>query len=166
MSIQWSPTLVSSLAPGEVFVFGSNEGGFHGAGTAGVAFRGDPRNTWRTDPAFLAATRAPVGHPDRVGRWAVYGVGRGFQRGRLGASYAIATVTKPGAARSVSRRDIYHQLVDLWVEVEANPDLTYLVTPLGEGYAGWSESEMGEVWSYLIATHGLPANVRFVGRSK
>jgi hypothetical protein len=37
----------------EVLVFGSNRSGFHGAGSAGLAFRGDSRNTWRSDPFFL-----------------------------------------------------------------------------------------------------------------
>jgi hypothetical protein len=40
--------MFTSLKPNEVFVFGSNSTGFHGA--AGLACWGDSRNTWRNDP--------------------------------------------------------------------------------------------------------------------
>jgi hypothetical protein len=35
--------LITSLNSNEVFVFGSNEDGFHGAGAAGFAFRYDTK---------------------------------------------------------------------------------------------------------------------------
>lgn len=161
--IPWTETRVTDLRPDEVFVFGSNEQGFHGAGAAGLAMRGDARNTWRDDARFRAVVAGR--NPDPRGRWAVFGQGRGFQQGTDGKSYAIATVTRPGARRSVSRRDIYHQLVALWTFVLARPEWTFLIPPLGEGYAGWSRGEMNAVWEFLVARHGLPTNVRFVGRT-
>lgn len=163
--IPWTNKVVTTLAPNEVFVFGSNEQGFHGAGAAGLAFRGDARNTWRTDPAFIRAFGSLPESTDRVGRWAVYGIARGYQVGREGRSYAIATVTRPGARRSISRREIYAQLVTLWDFVKDTPNITYLIPPLGEGYAGYTPAEMNTVWEYLIQKHGLPENVRFVGRT-
>jgi hypothetical protein len=159
-------SLPTELAPDEIFVFGSNEGGFHGAGAAGLACRGDARVNWRLDQWFRGAMKAPAGSPDRVGRWAVFGVGRGLQEGRDGLSYAVATVTRPGARRSVSLRDIYYQLVELWKLVKARPHLTFLIAPLGEGYAGYSAEEMEQVWQCLFERHGRPDNVRFVGRDE
>lgn len=154
------------LGPDEVLVFGSNATGFHGAGGAGLACRGDARNTWRQDKWFQAAMKAPEGSPDRVGKYAVYGVARGFQVGREGKSYAVQTIERPGRRRSTSRREIYHQLVELWTFAEAHPEWTFLVTPLGEGYAGYTSEEMQEVWDFLQQKHGTPANVKFVGRGE
>jgi len=39
---------ITTLASNEVFVFDSNESGFHGAGAAGFAFSGTCANDWRT----------------------------------------------------------------------------------------------------------------------
>ena len=93
-------SMVTTLQTNEVFVFGSNGQGFHGAGTAGLALRGDARNNWRQDAWFLAASR---GENDGVGRWAVFGVARGFQQGRQGKSYAIQTVTRPARVRAAGQ---------------------------------------------------------------
>ena len=148
--------MIEKLEPHQVFVFGSNGQGFHGAGSAGLACRGDSRNNWRQDQWFLAAMRGG----DPTGKWAVYGVARGFQQGREGMSFAIQTVTRPGAKQSVSRREIYYQLVDLWDFARANPQWEILLTPVGQGYAGWSREEMAEVWAYLEQQHGWPVNVK------
>ena len=61
---------------------------------AGVAMRGTFAHDWRTDEAFLAARRAPPGGPARVGRWAEFGVARGYMQGREGCSYAVQTVVR------------------------------------------------------------------------
>src|SRR5215207_2445888 len=121
------------LAPNEVFVFGSNRDGFHGAGGAGLACRGDAANTWRQDPWFKRAKDARTGDAARIGRWAVFGVAKGFQIGRCGRSYAVQTIERPGARRSTSRREIYRQLVELVAFARTRPDDSFLVTPLGEG---------------------------------
>ena len=105
---------ITSLAPEEVFVFGSNQHGFHGAGLAGFACRGDSKNTWRNDAWFLEAMNSKPDSEDRIGKWAIYGVSRGFQQGSEGMSYAIQTVIKPGQRRSVSIQDIKKQVVQLW----------------------------------------------------
>jgi hypothetical protein len=161
MTVEWEPLQITSLGKDEVFVFGSNGSGFHGAGAAGYAFRGCSANTWRQDGAFLRAMRSPEGHPDRVGRWAVFGVSRGHQEGREGASYAVQTVTRPGARRSIERRDIYFQLVGLWHFLRGRGATTW-ISPLGESLAGYTHEEMGEVWSHLLLKHGRPAAVRFI----
>lgn len=88
--------IITHLEPNEVFVFGSNAQGFHGAGSSGQAFRGDRANTWRTDEFFLAAMRSKPGSPERVGNWAIFGVAYGLQVGRNGMSYAVKTIERPG----------------------------------------------------------------------
>jgi hypothetical protein len=153
---------VVALAPHEVFVFGSNSTGFHGAGSAGLACRGDAANTWRRDAWFQAAMRSAPGASARRGRWAVFGVARGPQEGTSGRSYAIQTITHPGRRRSTSRREIYRQLVALVSAARANPDDVYVITPLGEGYSGYSRAEMSEVWREVHGRYGIPDSFRFV----
>jgi len=135
-------TPITQIAPHQVFVFGSNLDGFHGAGSAGQACRGDPRNNWREDEWFLKALRSPAGSPDRIGKWAVFGQAKGWQRGTEGMSYAIVTVTRPGQRRSIPLDDIKAQLVELCAFCCEHPEWEFLMTPIGAGYAGYSESEM------------------------
>lgn len=155
-----SPDIITSLAPNEIFVFGSNRSGFHGAGAAGLACRGDAANTWRDDPWFLKAMKAPVGSPDRVGKWAVYGVGRGWQQGREGMSYAIQTIERPGLKRSTPLADIEEQLGELFRFADEHSEWTFLMTPIGAGLSGYTAREMAGV---LFNTPGyggyLPENV-------
>jgi len=152
--------IINKLREEEVFIFGSNARGFHGAGAAGLAFRGDARNTWREDEHFLSALRAPAGSVARVGKWAVLGVARGFQVGTEGKSYGIVTVTRPGAKRSISRREICLQFIKLWKFAKANPQMVFLLTPVGCGYAGYSPAEMQEVLDYVSKKYGVPENIR------
>lgn len=153
---------ITSLGDAEVLVFGSNSTGFHGAGGAGLAMRGDARNTWRSDAAFLAAKAAPVGSPLRRGKWAVFGVARGPMRGREGRSYAVETIVRPGAKRSTPLDVIGAQLVELAAFAATRPDLVFLVTPLGEQYSGYSRAEMAGVWASAYAQRPFPVNLRFV----
>lgn len=137
-----------------VLVFGSNEQGFHGAGAAGLAMRNESSNTWRSDPAFLAAMRAPLGSPLRIGHRAVFGIGRGFQQGHHGASYAICTVTRPGMKRSISLSDISLQLHALCNFARQHPDWTFTILNIGTGYAGYTTPEMEAIWANIP----LPSN--------
>jgi len=155
------PEVVTTLSPGSVFVFGSNINGFHGAGAAGVAQRGDSRNNWRQDEAFLKALATPLGHPSRIGRWAVLGVGKGYQEGREGVSYAIATVTRPGEKRSIPLREITSQLLELggFAAREGNQSKTFLVTISGGGYNGYSHQEIAGVYCKWWEVAPPPSNV-------
>lgn len=143
----------------KVFVFGSNSTGFHGAGSAGYAMRGDSRNTWRQDAAFLKAMKAPEGHPDRIGKLAVFGIAEGFQTGLEGSSYAIVTVTRPGLRRSIPITKIREQLVTLWRFADTHPEYEFEMTLLGCGYAGYRAIEMLGVIRSIIAEFGLPDNI-------
>lgn len=154
---------IKKLESNQVFVFGSNEQGFHGAGAAGFACRGDSRNNWRSDEWFLKAIKS-ANADDRIGKWAVFGVAKGYQEGREGKSYAIVTIKKPGLKRSVSRRDIYYQLVKLIKFAMSRSDLEFLVTPLGCGLAGYTVAEMDEVWKFLFEKHGKPPNLILIER--
>jgi hypothetical protein len=148
--------MITSLKPNEVFVFGSNSTGFHGAGAAGFACRGDARNTWRQDSWFLAAKNGG----DPVGRWAVYGVARGIQRGREGLSYAVETVRHPGHVRSVPLSEIEAQMEELLRYACAHPELKFLMTPVGANMAGYTNEELAPCFEAAVRkAGGLPANV-------
>ena len=74
--------LITELKSNEVFIFGSNKNGFHGAGSAGYAQRGDSKNNWRTDDIFLQAltelNKKNKNHPYNkeklIGKWSVLGL--------------------------------------------------------------------------------------------
>ena len=156
---KYTPEKIDSLSPGQVFVFGSNVTGFHGAGAAGLAWRGEAANTWRQDPAFLAAMKAPVGSPERVGRWAVYGVARGPQAGRVGQSYAIVTIEIPGQRRSTPLSTIEAELTRLCQHARAHPQQEFLVTKIGCGLAGYTAAEIAPLFSRTQQAVGIPDNV-------
>jgi hypothetical protein len=158
---------VTTLLDHQVFVFGSNGQGFHGAGSAGIACRGDGDwRTWRSDPAFTAMRAAPPGSDGRRGRWAVFGVARGYQVGLAGQSYAIETIERPGRAyrRRTPLRAIYAQLRELVGFAAEHPGLEFVVTPIGEGYSGYSRTEMSLVWRTLHdrVDGGIPTSFHFV----
>jgi hypothetical protein len=150
------------LAEDEVFVFGSNATGFHAAGAAGMAFRGSMEDCGRNDPAVQRALIAPPGHPNRLGRWAVFGVGQGFQAGHEGKSYAIQTLQNPGFLRNSALEDIFRQLADLCGFARRHQNWTFIVTPIGEGHAGYTAAEMQRIWRRVHSKAGIPANMRFI----
>lgn len=142
----YCPPKVTSLKPNQVFVFGSNLQGFHGAGAAGYAQRGTEKNTWRQDKQFLAALRSGPNDPKRHGKWSVLGEGIGFQEGREGKSYAIATVTRAGRKRSMPLSKILAQLKELGEFAKEHQELNFLVAVGGGGLNGWTVEEMQEVY--------------------
>jgi hypothetical protein len=146
---------ITELKTDEVFAFGSNEGGFHGAGAAGLAMRNESRNTWRQDQKFLKAMKAPVGSKERVGHWAVFGVGRGHQVGHNGESYAVATVTRAGAKRSISLEEIRKQLEELFSWSRAHPEKTVYCAINGGGYNGYSVEEIASCYPTCIPENVL-----------
>lgn len=150
---------VTRLKDYQVFVFGSNSTGFHGAGSAGLACRGDSRNTWRNDKWFLKAKESPTGSVARIGKWAIYGVARGFQQGSEGMSYAIQTIEYPGKKKSTSRREIYYQLIELSNFAKKHLDYEFLCCITGGGYNGWSIEEMKVVYAYWISNDKPSENI-------
>lgn len=130
------------------FIFGSNESGFHGAGTAGFAFRGESANTWRNCPIMREAM---IHGPGYVGKLAVFGIGRGFQVGSRGCSYAIATVTRPGALRSIPLEEMRRQTKELVEFMRGHPNVEFALTPFGAGYAGWNKTDMQPIWEMILS---------------
>ena len=102
---------------------------------------------------FLKAMNARPGSPDRIGKWAVFGVARGFQQGREGMSYAIETIVRPGIKRSTPLSLIQKQLVDLLAFAQNHLDLNFLMTAVGTKMAGYTDNEMAACWKAACAIH-------------
>jgi hypothetical protein len=153
---EFTPENITSLKENEVFVFGSNASGFHGAGSAGMAYRGVAANTWRDDLNFNEALNSPLNSPKRVGNWAVLGQARGFQKGKNGCSYAVETIKRPGLKRSTSLEEITEQLQELKTFAKTHPEFKFLVTKIGSFLAGYS---VEEIKSAFIKVIDFPNNI-------
>lgn len=110
-----------------VFVFGSNEAGRHGRGAALTA---------------------------RTYYGAITGRGHGMQGlGKYGSSYAIATKDRHLQTRALhaiaTEIDIFLQ------DAKDNPDLTFKVTRVGCGLAGYKDKDIAPLFA------GAPANCFF-----
>ena len=104
-----TPSNITSLGHGEIFVFGSNVGGFHDGGAAAFACRN-------------------------------FGAVYGNPEGPQGQCYAIPTVGNTIV-------DIYAKVVDFIHYAMAHPDLTFLVTPIGCGIAGYHPREIAPMFA-------------------
>ena len=103
-----TPENITSLAPNEIFVFGSNLSGMHGGGAAWVAYR-------------------------KFG--AIIGQGVGLQ----GQSYGIPTMQ--GGVETI------RPYVDEFIEfAKGHPELTFLVTRIGCGIAGFDDAEIAPLF--------------------
>ena len=103
-----TPAFIQELAPGEIFVFGSNLRGMHGGGAAYIAYR-------------------------KFG--AIMGQGVGLQ----GQSYAIPTMQGPV--------DTIKPYVDEFIDfAKQHQELTFLVTRIGCGIAGFTDSEISPLF--------------------
>ena len=144
---------VTTLRPNEVFIFGSNLQGFHGAGAAGFASFGRPGNIWRAE----RYSEKPDGWK---GKWNVKGRGEGFQQGTEGSSYALPTVARAGAKRSRTPSEIVVSIKKLYEFAAQNPDKKFLVagsmsgTPLN----GYTPEEMVDMYAQAKP---IPDNVVF-----
>jgi len=115
-------TNIVSLAPNEIFVFGSNEAGRHGKGAALYALKN-----------FGAK----------------YGQGYGIQ----GKSFAIPT--KDFKIKTLPLENIKEYL-KMFIEYStSNQQLTFLMTPIGTGLAGYTIDEMKNLFKELV----FPKNV-------
>jgi hypothetical protein len=110
--MNYTPNFITTLAPNEVFVFGSNLEGMHGGGAAAAAMR------------FFGA---------------VWGQGVGLQ----GQSYAIPTMH--GGV------DEIRPYVDEFIEfARKHPELTFLVTRIGCGIAGFTDQQIAPLFVYAL----------------
>jgi hypothetical protein len=143
---------ITSLEDNEVFCFGSNLSGFHGAGSAGFASFGEAGNVWRKHNYL----DKPWGWK---GKWNIKGRGKGFQEGTEGKSYAIPTVIKAGAKQSISLDDIKKSVKELYDFADEHKDLKFYIAYSGHGrnLNGYSTVEMG----YAFYSEHIPDNVYF-----
>ena len=120
----YTPEWITELKDNEVFVFGSNLGGFHGGGAARVA-------------------------RERFG--AVWGQGVGLQ----GQSYAIPTMQ--GGVETIK------PYVDEFIEfATSHPELTFLVTPIGCGIAGFTTDQIAPLFSDALPVNNILLPKSFV----
>ena len=103
-----TPENITSLAPNEIFVFGSNLSGMHGGGAALVAYR-------------------------KFG--AIMGQGVGLQ----GQSYGIPTMQ--GGVETI--RPYVDEFIGF---AKSHPELTFLVTRIGCGIAGFDDAEIAPLF--------------------
>ncbi len=103
---------INQLNQNEVFVFGSNEAGIHGAGAA-----------------------------KRAIKWgATYGQGFGYS----GQTFAIPTKDWHIKTLPIQKIDDYvSRFIDF---AKNNPNLIFLVTPIGTGLAGFSAEEIAPLF--------------------
>lgn len=134
---------ILKLNPNEVFVFGSNLDGFHGAGAAGFATFNRWGNIWRE----MGYDKWPHGTKEK---WNVKGNGVGPQRGEIGKSYALPTVVKAGAKRSLSLGEIGDYITELKNFMLERPNLRFYITQGADaGLNGYSAEEMAQVFIKL-----------------
>lgn len=143
-----SPKL--TLAEDEVFVYGSNADGFSGAGAAGYATFGEFGNVWRE----YGYQSWPKG---TKGKWNVKGQSEGPMLGTEGKSYAIPTVTRAGAKRSIPLSEIKKSIGRFYTFANSRPHLKFFVAQENKtGLNGYSPEELAEIYSGEI-----PENVYF-----
>ena len=150
---------IRTLEDNEVFVFGSNEDGFHGAGAAGFAMLRESGNKWRETPVFGCGNLTLDKVPDGTqGYYAIKGMARGYQVGTAGRSYAICTVKKPGAKRSIPLENIAAQIKEMYAFARDNRDFWFIVASgVGKSLNGYSTEEMASAYACDV----IPRNVSF-----
>jgi hypothetical protein len=104
-----TPEHITQLKPNEIFVFGSNLAGIHGAGAAKFAHK-------------------------------VFGAEFNIGVGPTGRCYAIPTKDEDIWTLPLNRIQGY--IVDFLEYANEHPELTFLVTPVGCGLAGWTPDDI------------------------
>lgn len=102
----------------EVFVFGSNAQGLHGAGAAKEAF---------------------------LKHGAKYGIGYGLCFDHNGASFAIPT--KDRHIQTLPTAAVERFVIGFLAFAESRPDLVFKVTRIGTGLAGLKDEEMASMFA-------------------
>ncbi len=129
-TIRQTPENITALEPNEIFVFGSNVDGIHGAGAARDA-------------------REKFG--------AQYGIAEGL----TGQCYAIPTVDfklkRYGKRYPLSK--VGDSILRFIAYCRSHEELTFLLTPIGCGLAGFTEHEIVGIFSEHISE--IPENIIF-----
>lgn len=165
--------LITQLKESEVFVFGANEKGFHGAGSAGFAFHAQKGNVWRTNDQFQKALqtlqakeRGQNYDPENLkGNWAILGE-IGLMQGKIGQSYGIVTTEAPGKQGKVNADFLLQEMKNLMACANTHPKLTFLCVNFGlsrahGGFAWWSPHQLRPLWNQAAeASGGCPKNIQ------
>jgi len=142
---------ITELKSDEVFVFGSNLDGFHGAGSAGYATFNESGNVWRK----YNYDKLPDG---TKGKWNVKGKGKGPQVGEIGKSYALPTVTRAGQKKSLSPEQIKNYIKELYDFINSRLHLKfYIAQDVKVGLNGYSSQEMADMFGSFV----IPDNAYF-----
>lgn len=142
---------ITKLLDNQVFVFGSNFDGFHGAGSAGYASFNVSGNHWRE----FEYDKKPYGWQ---GKWNIKGISEGFQQGEIGKSYAIPTVVRAGMKCSRTPAQIILSIKKFYGFAQTNPQFDFLVAQENKiGLNGYTPEQMASMWKSMI----IPDNVYF-----
>ena len=152
MYIETHTGIIKILEYHEIFTFGSNLQGFHGAGAAGFATFGVFGNQWRK---FNYGDK-PAGWK---GLWTVKGRSEGLQHGTNGWSYAIPTVEYPGARKSLPGSVIVANIQLFYTVAKRNPSWKFMVaySSNSRNLNGYTPVEMAR----FFAEYEPPVNVIF-----
>ena len=147
---------IKFLKAREIFVFGSNLQGFHGAGAAGFATFGVLGNQWRK----FEYDKKLKGWK---GLWTVKGVGEGLQQGTNGWSYALPTVTRPGAKKSLSEKQIQENIKKMYDRAYINPSWKFFVaySEINPDKANLNGYTTREIARMFFNAGDIPKNVLF-----
>lgn len=138
-----------TLLDDEVFVWGANLQGFHAGGAAGWATSLDLNYNWRT----AGYEKLPDG---TKGKWNEKGK-LGPQVGTEGKSYAIPTVARAGAKRSIPLPEIKKSIEKFYNFAKSRPHLKFFVAQENKmGLNGYEPLELAEIYS-----GDIPENVYF-----
>lgn len=142
---------ITELEENEVFVFGSNLDGFHGAGSAGFASFNVGGNRWRE----FKYNEKPRGW---LGFWNKKGQGEGPQKGSHGKSYALPTVKQITGDRMRSFEEIVGSIKKLYGFAVTRPHLNFLIAQdAKDGLNGHPWEDMAKMFASLP----IPENIFF-----
>lgn len=131
INMKYTPRLISGLASNEVFVYGANTAGIHGAGAAKAAMR------WG----------------------AQYG-----KYGYRGQTYGIPT--KDSKIQTLSLDKIKTYVDEFLIFAIDNPDLVFLVTPIGTGLAGYESEDIAPLFSRALFIENIILPIQFTPHQK
>lgn len=146
---------ISKLQQNEVFVFGANSEGFHGAGAAATAF--GVVGNWFESGDFLRAKKElkrkqcglQYNAQMLVGKWCILGE-VGLMKGLEGRSYGIVTTEKPGIQGKVNLSFLKNEVAKLFECANSNPKLQFLCTSFGlkrpRGFSWFEPIEIRQIW--------------------
>ncbi|MCL1472048.1 SLOG family protein [Argonema antarcticum] len=144
---------IAKLSHHQIPVWGSNVG-YHGAGVALQMFG----ESYKKELDKLFQRRGFGLQPGEKfkGLRAVYGQGRGYHQGKEGDSYAIETKSDWKRQRSTSLAEIGKEIDELIEFAKANSQLEFVCTPFGTGWAGYSHTDIANLWK----GKDIPDNIR------